>query len=217
MSSIKVRKVQKVEEKHQKDRELLCKKAFELLANNSWSAEFIGKLEEECDFLSGHAQIIFPQGAAQAVAFFEKRLDDKMLLSLNNIEKPTKIREQIALALEERIINISPKEILAKNSEFFLKPQNICFGSEAAMQSVDTIWRYAGDESTDFNYYSKRGLLLTVYVAARSFYFTDASEDYINTREFIKTALDNVIKIGTLKSKIKMPNKEDIPFFRLFS
>ena len=31
-------------------------------------------------------------------------------------------------------------------------------------KTADTIWRLAGDESTDFNYYSKRLLLSWVYL-----------------------------------------------------
>jgi hypothetical protein len=57
------------------------------------------------------------------------------------------------------------------------------------------IWRYAGDKSDDFNYYSKRGLLLGVYTSTRLFYLSDDSKEFIKTKEFIATSLESKITI----------------------
>ena len=96
-------------------------------------------------------------------------------------------------------------------------PTNIISGTEVACRSCDIIWKYAGDKSSDFNYYTKRGLLLSVYAAAQVFYFGDNSENHKDTKDFIKNALDNIINIASFKNNIKMPKIEDIPIARLFS
>ena len=45
-------------------------------------------------------------------------------------------------------------------------PQNAALGARLLYRTVDTAWYAAGDTSTDWNFYTKRGLLAAVYAAA---------------------------------------------------
>lgn len=192
---------------------IICK----LLDSMNWSIELINEAEKEIKFDTNYHKLLFPGGLVQLVQEFENWLDVEMLDVLNKLEKPKKIREQIALALETRIINIVPKNVILKNSSFFLIPSNILAGNESACQTCDLIWKYAGDKSTDFNYYTKRGLLLPVYLSAKTFYVADNSANHEKTKEFIKNALDNIINIASFKNRVNLPRMEDIPILRLFS
>ena len=42
-------------------------------------------------------------------------------------------------------------------------PNNLSSSLERFATMVDDIWYYAGDRSTDFNWYTKRGILAAVY------------------------------------------------------
>jgi ubiquinone biosynthesis protein COQ9 len=190
----------------------ICK----LLDQENWSTEIALQAEKKCNLDRNYHKLLFPGGLSQMVQEFENWLDTKMLDSLSKIDRPKKIREQIALAIETRIINIVPKNIVLHNSSFFLIPTNILAGSESSCQTCDLIWKYAGDKSTDYNYYTKRGLLLPVYISAKAFYIADNSKDHEKTKEFIKNALDNIINIASFKNRVKMPKMEDIPIVRLF-
>ena len=95
-------------------------------------------------------------------------------------------------------------------------PTNLLSGNKSYTQTCDLIWNYAGDKSTDFNYYTKRGLLLPVYLSAKAFYISDNSKGHEKTKKFIKNALDNIINIASFKNRINLPNIEDIPILRLF-
>ena len=168
------------------------------------NAESFDKVNELCAFSKAYWRILFEKGARQIAAAIEELEDDHMLKTLLAMEtKPEKIREKIALALNMRIIDPQRKELKLKLSSFFLSPENLASGLKAAAKTCDIIWRYAGDKSTDFNYYTKRGLLLSVYMKARTFYFADNSDSNFKTKEYIKEALDNVIKIGGIKRNIK--------------
>lgn len=195
----------------------LFKSISKLLDSMHWSITLINEAEKQNKLDTNYHKLLFPGGLEQLVPKFENWLDTEMLDALNKLEKPKKIREQIALALETRIINLVPKNVILKNSSFFLIPSNILAGSESACQTCDLIWKYAGDKSTDFNYYTKRGLLLPVYLSAKAFYVADNSKDHEKTKEFIKNALDNIINIASFKNRVNLPKMEDIPILRLFS
>jgi ubiquinone biosynthesis protein COQ9 len=195
----------------------LFKSISKLLDSMHWSITLIKEAEKQNKLDTNYHKLLFPGGLAQLVQEFENWLDTEMLDALNKLEKPKKIRGQIAITLETRIINLVPKNVILKNSSFFLIPSNILAGSESACQTCDLIWKYAGDKSTDFNYYTKRGLLLPVYLSAKAFYVADNSKNHEKTKEFIKNALDNIINIASFKNRVNLPKMEDIPILRLFS
>ena len=50
-----------------------------------------------------------------------------------------------------------------------------------AANTVDAIWYAAGDSATDFNFYTKRGLLAAVYGATMLYWLDDRSPDCTDT------------------------------------
>ena len=206
-----------VEKKQQVIRINFFKELLKLLENASWSEDLINLAESNIGLDTGYRHIIFPSGTQEIVSSLEGWLDSQMLEKLLELDKPKKIRDQIALALEIRIFGVITKKVALRFFGYYLVPTNIISGTEVACRSCDIIWKYAGDKSSDFNYYTKRGLLLSVYAAAQVFYFGDNSENHKDTKDFIKNALDNIINIASFKNNIKMPKIEDIPIARLFS
>jgi ubiquinone biosynthesis protein COQ9 len=70
-------------------------------------------------------------------------------------------------------------------------------------RSVDAMWRAAGDVSTDFNFYTKRGILAGVYGSTLVRWFADASADEAATNEFLAARIDNVMQLEKFKAKAK--------------
>jgi len=70
-------------------------------------------------------------------------------------------------------------------------------------QLVDDIWYAAGDKSADFNWYTKRALLVGVYTATEAFMLTDYSPGYADTWEALDRRLQDVAAIGKLTGKAK--------------
>ncbi|WP_341789389.1 COQ9 family protein [Rickettsia endosymbiont of Polydrusus tereticollis] len=187
-----------------------------LLPFNEWNNNLLAEAEEQSGFASGYNTLLFPNGLQEVIDFFESRQDDKMLMQLAEIEAPKKIRDKLSLALKIRIKNCPPI-IHSKNAAYFAMPSNILFATNLAMRSCDIIWRYAGDKSLDYNYYTKRGLLFTVYLPAILYYIQDESENYIETDKFIDESLTNVINGFThFKNLCKLAEPSNIPIIRLF-
>ena len=49
-------------------------------------------------------------------------------------------------------------------------------GAKLMYRTVDAMWRAAGDTSTDFNFYTKRGILAGVYGSTAMRWFNDTSD-----------------------------------------
>jgi len=206
-----------VEKKFKERRECFIDKVHELLPFYEWDAQLIKQVESDCGFANGYASILYPGEIDEIVTVYEALQNRNMLELLIVEEIPLKVREKISKALKVRIKACSPRIILKKNQRFLCKPDNLALVATIAWASCDVIWRYAGDNSTDFNHYSKRGLLTAVYLSSIAFYINDESEDFIETDNFIDTNLERIINIANFKNIIKLPKLEDIPILRLFS
>ena len=66
----------------------------------------------------------------------------------------------------------------------------------------DEIWHLSGDTSTDFNYYTKRIILMNVYSASFFYFLRDNSTEYSKTKDFIDKQISYVLKFGKLKSNL---------------
>ncbi|XVN40874.1 MAG: COQ9 family protein [Rickettsia endosymbiont of Argas persicus] len=201
-----------IQEEHHNKKISFVQSLLELLPFSEWNNKLLEEAEEKCGFAKGYSLIIFPNGISEIIEFFEKYLDDSTLENLNKQEVPNKIREKISLALKARIKAVPPI-IHSKNAAYFaLNPFQ---GTEVAFRSCDAIWKYAGDQSIDYNYYTKRGLLLSVYVSSVLFYIQDQSENYTDTDKFIDDSVENIIKTFAQMKKLFDPS--NIPIVRMFT
>lgn len=201
-----------IKEEHHIKKISFVQSLLELLPFNEWNNKLLEEAEEKCGFAKGYALIVFPEGLSEIIEFVESYLDNIMLESLKTIEETAKIRDKISLAVKIRIKTVLPI-IHSKNAAYFaLNPMQ---GTEVACRSCDAIWRYTGDKSLDFNYYTKRGLLLSVYVSSILFYIQDESENYIETDKFIETSVENIVKTFSQMKKLLDPS--NIPIVRMFT
>ncbi len=67
----------------------------------------------------------------------------------------------------------------------------------------DEIWYQSGDQSTDFNYYSKRAILMNIYLSSYLYSIYDKSNGLDKTKSFIDKQINNVLKFGRIKAKFK--------------
>ncbi len=206
-----------IAKKHKEARNNFFNQLSFLISTAQWNKNLYKEIETKCNFPQNYHYILFPGGGSQIIEEFESWQDQKMLELLLTEDQNLKIREKIAKALEIRIMGIVPKAAILEQNALFLIPGNILSGAKCYSKTCDLIWRYAGDKSEDFNYYSKRGLLLCVYTSSRLFYLSDNSKDFIKTKKFIATSIEKIINIAKIKDKIKLPSVEDVPILRLMS
>lgn len=115
-----------------------------------------------------------------------------------------KIRARIRLALVTRLEQAAQdKEAVRRALAVMTMPANAALGFRTLWRTADAMWRAAGDTATDFNHYSKRVILGSVYSATLLYWLDDDSEDMAATRDFIDRRIDDVMKIEKGKAQMK--------------
>ncbi|MGE3475113.1 MAG: COQ9 family protein [Rhodospirillaceae bacterium] len=149
------------------------------------------------------AHRLFPGGAKDAVAHFRNLADRLMREDLARLDLAgMKIRERIAAGVRLHLERWTPYRE-AIRSALALSPLPPFAGDSLKgwYNTVDAIWRAAGDKSTDYNFYTKRGLLAGVYASTLLFWLNDRSEGCAETWKFLDRRIQNVMEIPKLQKR----------------
>jgi len=123
-----------------------------------------------------------------------------------------KIRERITTLVETRIDLLAPnREALRRALALLALPTNVPFAAKLGWRAADLMWRLAGDTATDYNHYSKRAILGSVYGATMAVFLNDESDGHADTRAFLSRRIDQVMRFEGWKhrraaSKIERPS-----------
>ncbi|HVZ28614.1 MAG TPA: COQ9 family protein [Rhizomicrobium sp.] len=148
---------------------------------------------------------LFPDGGVSLIEFYSLWADGEMekLVGAMDLAK-MKIRERIAAAVLARLSVIKPHKEAARRAAAALSlPMHAARAAKLLYHSVDTMWRAVGDTSTDFNFYTKRGILAGVYGATLLRWFNDQSEDEKPTRDFLAARIENVMQFERFKGEAR--------------
>lgn len=181
----------------------ILKAALKLAPFDGWTTKMLEDASVKAGFEPAYSKIAFPDGISELVDFFLRDLDEKMLESYNSHEPDKlKIRQRITLAIKCRLEAAkNHKQAIRKVLSFYAMPFNACHSAPSLWKTVDKIWYAAGDESTDFNHYTKRATLAAVYSSTLLYWLNDKSPDNQNTWEFLDRRIENIMQFNRLKSK----------------
>ena len=148
---------------------------------------------------------LFPAGVQSLVETYSLLSDADMEKQLAALHLPAmKVRERISAAVKARLGVLRPHKEAARRAAAFLSlPPNLPLATKLLYRTVDSMWHAAGDTSTDFNFYTKRGILAGVYSATLIRWFNDQSEDEHETSEFLAARIDNVMQFERLKHRAR--------------
>jgi ubiquinone biosynthesis protein COQ9 len=148
---------------------------------------------------------LFEGGPISLVEFYSTWADGEMEKKLAATDlKAMKIRERIAAAVKARLAVLAPNKEAARRAAALLSlPMHAALGAKLVYRTVDAMWRAAGDTATDFNFYTKRGILAGVYASTAMRWLNDAGEDEKATDEFLAARIENVMQFEKFKAKAK--------------
>ena len=149
--------------------------------------------------------------------FFED-LDKKFLSEIKSkISQFSKTNEKISFLLNKRFqIEKKNKDLIKKIFIHLIKDNNSNKIVNYIYSVADSMWKYSNDRSVDFNYYTKRLILSSVYlkILILSFYKDNFTQK--NLEEEIKKSLEHVNLISQFKIKLDfLKNLKE--FFSFFS
>jgi len=149
--------------------------------------------------------------------FFED-LDQRFLSEVKSkVNKITKTNEKISFLLNKRLqIEKKNKDLIKKIFIHLIKDNNSNKVLTYIYSVSDIMWKYANDRSVDFNFYTKRLILSSVYlkILILSFYKDNLTPKDLN--EEISKSLEHVKLISQFKIKLDF-FKNLNEFFSFFS
>jgi ubiquinone biosynthesis protein COQ9 len=148
---------------------------------------------------------IFENGCVDIADFFIKTIDNKMQEASMELDfGKMKIRDKIKNLVKIRLkINQECRPQLQKLIHFYLHPKNIGFAFKNSYKAADLMWKIAGDNATDFNFYSKRIILAKIYIRVLLCFVKDQSENYQKTLDLLDNQIEKVIRFAAFKFKVK--------------
>lgn len=170
---------------------------------DGWSDKALAMAAAELGVPADRARLCFPGGPAEMIDAWFDSIDRAMALAFP-LEKigQMKIRQRIRDLVFYRIEVVNPhKEALRRAQAILAQPQNAMTAARLAWRAADRMWRIAGDRSTDFNHYSKRGILSALYMSTLLVYLDDDGEDLAATRGFLDRRIDDVMKFEKFKAQ----------------
>ena len=162
-------------------------------------------------------RLAFPGGAVEMIDNWFASLDEATAAAWTPERVgQLKVRERIQRLLLHRLETIAPnKEALRRAFAILSQPQNALHTARLAWRAADRMWRVAGDASTDFNHYSKRGILAALYTSTLLVFLDDDSDSFADTRAFLDRRIDDVMRIEQLKGRWRS-NRERMPSLSRF-
>lgn len=171
---------------------------------DGWGLQTIEKAAENAGYPKSMVTSVFPAGIKDVIVHFSGWADRQMLARLQSQKMPDKVRARIALAVRTRL------EILAAHKEaerlaiaYWLGPFKKWEGAKLVWKTADVIWNWAGDTATDYNHYTKRGLLCGVLSATTLFWLSDRSPESEDSWAFLDRRIENVLSVGKIVGRFK--------------
>ncbi len=197
----------KIENKKKED---ILKKAKTIVSTEGWSSTIFLKLQKK-NIEENVLFYFFPNGYRDLLEYalqdINVRLENK-LKKINLINFPINKRIKKILLLRFDILN-EDKAFYKKTFNHLLLPTNNKISKKSLYNSINTMWYLAGDNSTDFNFYTKRFILSGIYTNALLVFF---SKDKKYVEENIDKNLKRISKIPKIKEKISFI-KDNAPKF----
>ncbi|XP_034060996.1 ubiquinone biosynthesis protein COQ9, mitochondrial [Gymnodraco acuticeps] len=185
--------------------------ALEFIPLHGWTVEAIAAGAEMLG-LSSASTGMFYNGAGDLVLHFvsqcNSQLTDILAEQHNQIQlgqaEPKKTAECLRDAVETRLRMYIPYiETWPQAMSILLLPHNIPDSLKHLSTLVDDMWYYAGDRSTDMNWYTKRAALTGIYNTTELVMLQDSSPDFQDTWDFLDNRIQDVVNMATTAKQVQ--------------
>ncbi|XP_011144312.1 ubiquinone biosynthesis protein COQ9, mitochondrial isoform X3 [Harpegnathos saltator] len=174
-----------------------------------WSKQAISAGAESIGY-PGVTHGLFPNGGTALVQHFYSSCNCKLneilkkeaLTIQDDPSRPRKTPEQqIRDAVETRLRMLAPyAKTWPQAMAIMALPPNVPTALANLLTLVDDICYYAGDRSVDFNWYTRRMMLATIYKTTELYMLQDISEDHKETWLFLDRRIKDALQIYAIVS-----------------
>jgi ubiquinone biosynthesis protein COQ9 len=186
-------------------RERLIEAALPHVPFDGWSAETLRLAVAESGIDAGTARLAFPRGGIDMALGFHRMMDARLAAELAGTDLRTmRIRERITHAVRRRIELVAAhREAVRRGATLLGLPVYAPEGARAIWETADTIWTACGDTAEDYNWYTKRAILASVYSATVLYWLGDETPGFAGTWSFLERRIENVMQFEKTKAMIE--------------
>jgi ubiquinone biosynthesis protein COQ9 len=173
-------------------------------ATEGFTGDLLAAAAEDAGVSTAEIARLFPEAVLSLLEFYSLGVDAEMEKRLRDIGLAAMpVRQRISTAVKTRLAILkSNKDAVRRAAAYLSLPPNLPLAARLVYRTVDCMWRAAGDCSTDFNFYTKRGILAGVYTSTLLRWFSDASPGERETEAFLTARIENVLQVEKLKARM---------------
>ena len=183
-------------------------KFFEALLKadiSEWSLDSLEEVRLTATDIEVPVSALFKGEADIALQEFNTFCDGMILADLKakGVEElRTHEKVEQALALKFRYMHDAPTLTMA-GIRYLTNPLRYRLALRLQWQTLDAIWYFAGDQATDFNYYSKRSLLGYIFKTTLVYWMRHRHQDIQQTLDYMHRRFMGVAKIHKAKAQLQ--------------
>jgi len=214
-----------------KNRQKILDNFLKICIIDGWSNQSLKEAAAKSGFKDGDELLIFEDGIYSLIDFYFEIGNNEFRKKAEQLElEDLKIRDKIKNLVKLRL-NIEEGNKNALHSLVSIsRGRRIPTLIKNSYNISDSMWRASGDNSQDFNFYSKRIILSKIFTRVALKFIDDESDNHQDSWNLLDKEISKIMKISTIKEKIKnskinkaakiacnlKENFKDLPFVRLF-
>ncbi|MEO0411503.1 MAG: COQ9 family protein [Pseudomonadota bacterium] len=183
---------------------------------DGWSKATLRAAAMDADIAPDIAAMLFPDLPGDMIDAYVRWSDAAMEARLPDDFDALKVREKVTTCVRVRL------EIAGENEEAtrvgvraYAMPKNLRRAARSSWKTADVIWNICGDTATDYNHYTKRAILSSVYRSTLLYWLQDKSDGKADTWAFLDRRIADVMRFEKIKGKVT--NRLDkLPFSKSF-
>ena len=182
----------------------LAPKVAENAAFDGWSRRALDVTAQQTGVDGDVLALAFDGGAMAMIDAWFASIDGAMRAAFTpEALAEMKVRARITALVEARLALMAKhREALRRAQAVLAMPQNLVRAAKLGWRTADRLWRAAGDTATDYNHYTKRAILGTVYAATLLVFVNDESEGWADTRAFLARRIDGIMRFEKAKARL---------------
>ena len=201
---------------------LLAEAAFDGFTDTSLEAAAKGAGVPAGQLQQGLLERLFPRGISDVLTYWSMEEDRAMVEAFDALNPtPHGITKKITWLIRQRIEQLDWNREAARRAATTLAlPIHGTLGAQLIWKTADRMWRTIDDQSTDFNFYTKRASLSAIYTSTLGRWMADqgdaaADEPYAETWAFLDERIGNLMQFEQAKGQIQkaLPNPSDLVGF----
>jgi len=199
----------KTEDEHVSEaRERLIEAALPHVVFDGWSAATLDAAIAESGVDAGLARQAFPRAGIDMALAFHRRADralaDELAPESDGADlDDMRIRDRITHCVRRRIELVAEhRDAVRRGATLLALPLHAAEGARAIWETADIIWTACGDTATDYNWYTKRMILGSVFSATVLYWLGDASPNFANTWAFLDRRIEDIMRFEKTKAQL---------------